>query len=212
MTSNTKLEFSCKNVLLLMFDIRLIPLISEIEDRRDEPEIPNFERVPVGDFRVEPLSWGTVSWVGLSRPVDVSWWKPLVVPFVSSFRVLDLDRRFLIVPKIVVFFLSLPRSARLPVIGSTEGSFSCWIMLIFTFNELLLLVLIGFIGVEVTGCALADSVGEAVMWSYGYLLPFAMLMLWRCWLELLIGLKLFESCDGEVVLGDIELGFTFWKK
>lgn len=184
-TSNTKLEASCKKVLFEMLDRRLrpdIPLISEMDERRDEPEIPSRVKVPVGDFNMELLSWGTVSLVGLSRPFDApEWLYPLVAPFVSSFRVFDLDKRFFNVPKIVVFFRSRPRSATLPVIGSADDSLFCWIMLIFAFK---LLLFIGFNGVDVTG-ALADNVGDTLMLlSYGYcLLPFATLMLWRCWLE-----------------------------
>lgn len=155
-TSNTKLDASCKNVLLEMLDRRLSPLISLTEERLDEPGIPNFPDV---DFKVELLSCVRVSLVGLSNPLAASeWLYPFVVPFVSSLRVFDLDKRFFNVPKIEVFFRSRPRSARLPVIGSVDDSLSCWIMLIFTFKVLLF----GFMGVDVTG-PLADKVGDVLM-------------------------------------------------
>lgn len=77
----------------------------------------------------------------------------------SSLRVFDLDKRFFSVPKIVVFFRSRPRSARLPVMGSADNSLSCWIMLIFTFK---LLLIAGFIGVDVTG-AFADNDGDTLV-------------------------------------------------
>lgn len=108
-----------------MLDIRLIPLISDKEERRDDPGIPNFVNVPVFDFKVEVLSCGTVSLLGLSTPF-MSWLYPFVVPFVSSFRVFDLDNRFRNVPNIPVFFLSRPLSARIPVTGgSADDSLFC---------------------------------------------------------------------------------------
>jgi hypothetical protein len=78
MTSNTKLEASCRNVLLEMLDMRLrpdMPDISETDERRD-PERPNLESVPVGDFKAEFFICGTESpLVGLSTPVFRSeWW------------------------------------------------------------------------------------------------------------------------------------------
>jgi hypothetical protein len=53
-TSRTKLDASCKNVLFEMLDNRLKPDISEIDERR-EPEIPIFESVPEGDLREDVL-------------------------------------------------------------------------------------------------------------------------------------------------------------
>lgn len=184
-TSSTKLDASCKNVLFEILDIRLTPDSSEIDERRDDPGMPNFDSVPVLDFRVELLSCDTVSLVGLSRPLDsLEWLNPFVVPLVSSLRVFDLDSRFLNVPKMVVFFRSRPRSSRLPLrAGSADSSFCCWIMLILTFKELFGL-LFGLMGVEVVGWATGFSSDCDDALSYGYcLLPLATLMLWRCWLE-----------------------------
>lgn len=122
-TSSTRLDASCKKVLFEMLDKRLSPLISEIDERLDEPGTPN--RLEV-DFSVEFLSCGTVSLVGLSKPFDkFEWLYPLVVPFVFSSRVFDLDNRFLNVPNMPVFFLSRPRSSTLPVIGSADDSLFC---------------------------------------------------------------------------------------
>jgi hypothetical protein len=98
-----------------------------------------------------------------------------VVPLALSSRVFDRDKRFRNVPKIDVFFLSRPRSATSPEMGSADCSLFCWIMLIFTFKLwllMLLLLLLGFMGVDVTG-VLADKFGDTLLLlSYGYcLLP-----------------------------------------
>ena len=126
-TSKTRLDASCKNVLVEMLDIRLRFDISEIEDRRDEPEIPILlENVDPGDFN--ELFFNELSLLLSKLFGDAKLLYPLVVlllasavPF-SSFRVFDLDNRFLNVPKIVVFFRSRPRSERAPEIGSFDNS------------------------------------------------------------------------------------------
>lgn len=130
-TSSTRLDASCKNVLLEMLDIRLRLDISEIEDRRDEPEIPILlENVLPGDFN--ELFFNELSLLLSKLFGDARLLYPLVVllfiillanavPF-SSFRVFDRDNRFLNVPKIVVFFRSRPRSEISPEIGSFENS------------------------------------------------------------------------------------------
>ena len=162
-TSNTKLLASCKNVLLEMLDKRLKPLISEIEERLDELGIPNLPIVPVLDFKVEVLSDDKVSLFGLPKTGDaLLWLYPFVpfVPFISSLRVFDLDKRFLKVPKIVVFLRSRPRCSRLPDNGSADNSLFCWIMLIFTFK----LLAFGFMGVDVIG-DFAEKVGDALLLS-----------------------------------------------
>lgn len=104
-----------------IFDARLMFDISEIDDRRDDPEIPNLlDNVPVGDFNV--LSFVLSKLFG-----DVYPFVMLTPLSFSSFRVFDRDSRFLNVPKIVVFFRSRPRSETSPEIGSDENSllFAC---------------------------------------------------------------------------------------